>query len=235
MVSTQTAPATQAPSPTLAKPTLDDSLAALKMSLGKMAPDLKYDVNGDGVVDTTDYTGLQKAYLGKDPGFAFSQGAGFASPSSKTADDYATEARQNQERIAAEQKETDRRQTLLADAQKLNGIVNADLVANNPNLTPQQLASLAQKNYWSNESEAFSRVMSGMESGKAQLKTRSLGADEFGNDMSELVLTTGEHPGYDTLVLRPTAQPGIYQFGTPNQVAGGTISGIIQADPEKGT
>lgn len=92
-----------------------------------------------------------------------------------------------------------------------------------------------QRAYWSNESEAFSRVMSGMESGKAQLKTRSLGADEYGNDMSELVLTTGEHPGYDTLVLRPTAQPGIYQFGTPNQVAGGTISGIIQADPEKGT
>ena len=240
MAPTQTAPTTQAPvaapppAPTLATPSLDDSLAALRMALGKQAPDLKYDVNGDGKVDETDHKGLHQAYLGKDPGFAFVSDA-FRAEKARTPQEYADETKAYQDRVAAQQKETERQSTLLADAQKLNGIVNADLVANNPNLNPQQLASLAQKNYWSNESEAFSRVMSGMESGKAQLKTRSLGADEFGNDMSELVLTTGEHPGYDSLVLRPTAQPGIYQFGTPNQVAGGTISGIIQADPEKGT
>jgi len=215
-------------------PTLSDVLYALKITTGKQPFDAKYDVNGDGSVNTADVMGLQKAYLGKDPGFAFA-GDGFLSPSTKTAADYAAENQANQERIAAEQKETERRQTLLADAQKIYGNVTPELVANNPNLTPQQLASLATKNYWSNESEAFSRVMAGMENGKTKLETQSLGTDEFGNEMTRLVLTTKENPGYDTIELRPTSQPGVYQFGTPNQVAGGTIQGVIQADPAKGT
>lgn len=215
-------------------PTLSDALYALKIATGKQPFDAKYDVNGDGSVNTADVMGLQKAYLGKDPGFAFA-GDGFLSPFSKTAEEYAAENQANQERIAAEQKETERRQTLLADAQKIYGNVTPELVANNPNLTPQQLASLATKNYWSNESEAFSRVMAGMETGKTKLETQSLGTDEFGNEMTRLVLTTKENPGYDTIELRPTSQPGVYQFGTPNQVAGGTIQGVIQADPAKGT
>lgn len=215
-------------------PTLSDALYALKIATGKQPFDAKYDVNGDGSVDTSDYIGLQKAYLGKDPGFAF-VGDAFLSPSTKTAEEYAAIEKANQERIAAEQKETERRQTLLADAQKIYGNVTPELVANNPNLTPQQLASLATRNYWSNESEAFSRVMAGMETGKTKLETQSLGTDEFGNEMTRLVLTTKENPGYDTIELRPTSQPGVYQFGTPNQVAGGTIQGVIQADPAKGT
>ncbi len=216
------------------KPTLSDYIAAANIASGKRPFDAKYDVNGDGVVNDIDAVGLDNARRGKDPGFAFF-GDAFLSPSTKTAADYAAENQANQERIAAEQKETERRQTLLADAQKIYGNVTPELVANNPNLTPQQLASLATKNYWSNESEAFSRVMAGMETGKTKLETQSLGTDEFGNEMTRLVLTTKENPGYDTIELRPTSQPGVYQFGTPNQVAGGTIQGVIQADPAKGT
>lgn len=215
------------------KPTLSDVLYALKITTGKNPFDAKYDVNGDGEITTADVLGLQKSYLGKDPGFAFANNT-FLSPSTKTAEDYAAEEKVNQERIAAEQKETERRQALLSDAQKLNGLVSADLVANNPNLNAQQLASLAQRNYWSNESEAFSRVMTGMENGTAQLKEVEIGADEWGTPIKQLVITTGEHTGYDTLYLRPTSQEGVYQFSTPNQVAGGTITGVIQADPKTG-
>ncbi len=216
------------------KPTTSDVIAASRIEAGRNPYDAKYDVNGDGVVDITDVQGLNKASVGKDPGFAF-VGDIFFAEKAKTPQEYAAIQTANQERIAAEQKETERRQTLLADAQKIYGNVTPELVANNPNLTPQQLASLATKNYWSNESEAFSRVMAGMETGKTKLETQSLGTDEFGNEMTRLVLTTKENPGYDTIELRPTSQPGVYQFGTPNQVAGGTIQGVIQADPEKGT
>lgn len=215
------------------KPTLSDVLYALKITTGKNPFDAKYDVNGDGEITTADVLGLQKAYVGKDPGFAFANNT-FLSPSTKTAEQYAAESKANEERIAAEQKETERRQALLSDAQKLNGLVSADLVANNPNLNAQQLSSLAQRNYWSNESEAFSRVMTGMENGTAQLKEVEVGADEWGTPIKQLVITTGEHTGYDTLYLRPTSQEGVYQFSTPNQVAGGMISGVIQADPKTG-
>ncbi len=215
------------------KPTLQDTLDALKIFTGKKEFDAMYDVSGDGKVDLTDVLGLQKAYAGKDPGFAFS-GDSFSSPSTRTAADYAAEEKANQERIAAEQKETERRQALLADAQKMNGLVTADLVANNPNLTAQQLSSLAQKNYWSNESEAFSRVMTGMENGTAKLKEVEVGADEWGTPITQLALTTGERPGFDTLYLRPTNQEGVYQFSTYNQKAGGNIHGIVQADPKTG-
>ncbi len=215
------------------KPTTNDVIAASRIEAGRNPYDAKYDVNGDGVVDITDVQGLNKASVGKDPGFAF-VGDIFFAEKAKTPQEYAAIEKANQERIAAEQKETERRQTLLADAQKIYGNVTPELVANNPNLTPQQLASLATKNYWSNESEAFSRVMAGMETGKTKLETQSLGTDEFGNEMTRLVLTTKENPGYDTIELRPTSQPGVYQFGTPNQVAGGTIQGVIQADPAKG-
>ena len=207
------------------KPTLSDFFYALKINDGTNPFDAKYDVNGDGKVTFADVKGISDAYLGRDPGFVFAENT-FLSPSTKTVEDYATEEKAN--------KETERRQALLADAQKLNGLVSSDLVANNPNLTAQQLASLAQRNYWSNESEAFSRVMTGMENGTAQLKEVEVGADESGNPIKQLALTTGEHPGYDTLYLSPTSQKGVYQFSTPNQVAGGMISGVIQADPKTG-
>lgn len=214
-------------------PTLSDALYALKIATGKQPFDAKYDVNGDGTVDTTDYIGLQKAYLGKDPGFAFASDA-FISPASKTPDEYAALEKANQERIAAQEQENARRQTLLADAQKIYGNVTPELVANNPNLTAQQLASLATQNYWSNESEAFSRVMTGMQNGTAQLKQVIAGYDEGNQPIMQLAITTGEHPGYDTLYLKETPTPGVYQFSTPNQVAGGTITGVIQADPNTG-
>jgi biotin operon repressor len=215
-------------------PTLSDVLYALKITTGKQPFDAKYDVNGDGSVNTADVMGLQKAYLGKDPGFAFA-GDGFLSPFSKTAEEYAAENQANQERIAAEQKETERRQTLLADAQKIYGNVTPELVANNPNLTPQQLASLATKNYWSNESEAFSRVSDAMQKGTAEIRQIPLGADEFGYETSQLAIVDPSDPNRGRLDLRETSQPGVYQFSTPNQVAGGMIQGVIQADPAKGT
>lgn len=99
------------------KPTLSDSIYALNISLGKQPFDAKYDVNGDGSINTTDVVGLQKAYLGKDPGFAFVADS-FLSPSTKTAEEYAAENKANQERIAAEQKETDRRKTLYLTLKK---------------------------------------------------------------------------------------------------------------------
>jgi len=216
------------------KPTLQDSLTASKMFTGKMEPDLKYDVNGDGVVNLIDQMGLLKSYLGKDPGFAF-VGDAFLSPSTKTAEEYAAENRANQERIAAEQKETERRQTLLADAQKIYGNVTPELVANNPNLTPQQLASLATRNYWSNESEAFSRVSDAMQKGTAEIRQIPLGADEFGYETSQLAIVDPSDPNRGRLDLRETSQPSVYQFSTPNQVAGGMIHGVIQADPKTGT
>jgi len=95
--------------------------------------------------------------------------------------------------------------------------------------------SQRMRSYWSNESEAFSRVMSAMEKGTAQVKEISLGSDEFGNDTRQLVIVDPESPHRGRLDLRATEQPGIYQFSTPNQVAGGMIHGVIQADPSKGT
>lgn len=216
------------------KPTLQDSMTAMKMFTGKIEPDLKYDVNGDGVVNLTDQMGLLNSYLGKDPGFAFVSNV-FSSPSSKTAEEYAAENKANQERIAADQKETERRQALLADAQKISGLVNTELVANNPNLTPQQLASLATKNYWSNESEAFSRVTDAMQKGTAEIRQIPLGTDEFGNMANQLAIVDPSDPNRGRLDLRETSQPNVYQFATTNDVAGGMIKGVIQADPSKGT
>ncbi len=214
------------------KPTLSDSIYALNISLGKQPFDAKYDVNGDGSINTTDVVGLQKAYLGKDPGFAFVADS-FLSPSTKTAEEYAAENKANQERIAAEQKETDRRKTLLSDAQKIFGGVTSDLVDKNPNFSAKQLANLATRNYWSGESEAFSRVMTAMENGTAKL-VKTGGYDMDGNPYEGLSITSGDSPGYDTLNLTPTGTPNVYQFSTGNQVAGGTISGVIVANPETG-
>lgn len=207
------------------QPTLSDVLYALKITTGKNPFDAKYDVNGDGEVTTADVLGLQKAYVGKDPGFAFANNT-FVSPSTKTAEDYAAEAKANQERIAAEQAETARRQTLLTDAQKLNGLVSSDLVANNPNLTAQQLASLAQRNYWSNEAPAFGSLMSAMENGTAQVKNV-----QIDNEYSELQLIS---PDGTSVPLRSTPQEGVYQFSVYNPTAGGTITSVIQADPATG-
>lgn len=207
------------------KPTLDDVLTAIKISNDKLPFNAKYDVNGDGKVTDADATGLNKAYTGVDPGFFFKSDF-FASPSKKTAEDYAAEAKANEERIAAEQKETERRQALLSDAQKLNGLVSADLVANNPNLNAQQLASLAQRNYWSNEAPAFGSLMSAMENGTAQVKNV-----QIDNEYSELQLIS---PDGTSVPLRATPQEGVYQFSVYNPTAGGTITSVIQADPATG-
>jgi hypothetical protein len=216
------------------KPTTSDVIAASRIEAGSNPYDAKYDVNGDGVVDITDVQGLNKASVGKDPGFAF-VGDIFFAEKAKTPQEYAAIEKANQERIAAEQKETERRQTLLADAQKIYGNVTPELVANNPNLTPQQLASLATRNYWANESEAFARVSDAMQKGTAQLKELSLGTDEFGNEMRQLAIVDPADPNRGRLDLRETSQPGVYQFSTRNQVADGMIHGVIQADPKTGT
>lgn len=205
------------------KPTLQDVLNAQRMYMGKMPFDLKYDVDGSGKVDLNDVLGIQKASLGKDPGFVFATDT-FLSPVNKTAEDYAKEKQQAEEKRIADEKETARQKTLLAEAQKLSGSVTADMVAKNPSMTAQQLASLAQKNYWSNESEAFSRVMTAMENGTAKLISTEDG----------LAITEGGHPGYDTLYLNPTNEPNVYSFSTRNQVAGGNIHGVIAADPKTG-
>jgi hypothetical protein len=93
--------------------------------------------------------------------------------------------------------------------------------------------SQTAKKYWSGESEAFSRVMTAMENGTAKL-VKTGGYDMDGNPIEGLSITSGDSPGYDTLNLTPTGTPNVYQFSTGNQVAGGTISGVIVANPETG-
>lgn len=212
------------------KPDLSDTLTALKMHLGKIEPDLKYDVDGNGIVDLVDALGLQKAYLGKDPGFVFADNAYFQSPSTKTAADYAAEKKANEDRVAAEKAEADRRQKLLEDANKYTaknvaGAVTAEEVRANPNMTAEQLANKHVMDYWGSQSEAYSRVMDAMNKGTAK----------FIETEDGLAITAGGHPGYDTLQLRATSQPGVYQFSTYNQVAGGNIHGLIAGDPKAGT
>ena len=216
------------------KPTSSDVIAASRIEAGRNPYDAKYDVNGDGVVDITDVQGLNKASVGKDPGFAF-VGDIFFAEKAKTPQEYAAIQTANQERIAAEQKETERRQTLLSDAQKIYGNVTPELVANNPNLTPQQLASLGARNNWVGQSEAFSRVSDAMQKGTAEIRQISLGTDEFGYETRQLAIVDPSDPNRGRLDLRETSQPGVYQFTTPNDVAGGMIQGVIQADPAKGT
>ena len=119
-------------------------------------------------------------------------------------------------------------QILASGNQGNNGlrVTKADLT-NNPDKTAQQLANDKVVGYWSNESEAYSRVINAANTNPDKLK---FGTDENGN----ITLSTGEHPGYDTLTLTPTGQPGVYQFSTSNQVAGGNIHGVIGADPTTG-
>ncbi|UOF77134.1 hypothetical protein [Caudoviricetes sp.] len=99
-------------------------------------------------------------------------------------------------------------------------------VLNNPDLTPQQLANKKVIEYWSNESEAFSRVINAANTSPEKLKVI--------NTENGLALTTGEHPGYDTLYLNPTGQPNVYNFTTYNQKAGGNIHGVIGVNPDTG-
>lgn len=99
-------------------------------------------------------------------------------------------------------------------------------VLNNPNSTPQQLANKKVIEYWSNESEAFSRVINAANTNPEKLKVI--------NTENGLALTTGEHPGYDTLYLNPTGQPNVYSFSTYNQVAGGNIHGVIGVNTDTG-
>jgi hypothetical protein len=91
------------------------------------------------------------------------------------------------------------------------------------------------KDYWSNESEAFSRVMSAMENGTAKLKQVENGYDDFGFPVMQLAMVAPNgNPGYDRLFLEPTGQDNVYKFRTGNQVAGGFIHGVIAADPKTG-
>jgi biotin operon repressor len=225
------------------KPTTSDVIAASRIEAGRNPYDAKYDVNGDGVVDITDVQGLNKASVGKDPGFAF-VGDIFFAEKAKTPQEYAAIEKANQERIAAEQKETERRQGLIADARdyanKYHGFYGGtategieNLVASNPNLTAGQLASLSTKNTWAKQVPVFSRVMEAMENGTAKLEEISLGSDEFGNDMRQLVIGNPKDPN-SYLNLRETSQPGVYQFSTFNPTSAGTLSGVIQADPKTG-
>jgi hypothetical protein len=99
-------------------------------------------------------------------------------------------------------------------------------VLNNPNSTPQQLANKKVIDYWSNESEAFSRVINAANTSPEKLKVI--------NTENGLALTTGENPGYDTLYLNPTGQPNVYNFTTYNQKAGGNIHGVIGVNADTG-
>lgn len=94
--------------------------------------------------------------------------------------------------------------------------------------------SQTARDYWSRESEAFSRVMGAMEAGTAELKQMPVGTNDWGDTVTQLAITAGGHPGYDTLFLTPTSQENVYQFSTRNQVAGGAIHGVIAADPKTG-
>jgi hypothetical protein len=51
------------------KPTVTDTLTALKMYLGKIPMDSSYDTNGDGKITLTDVLNLQKSVAGKDVTF----------------------------------------------------------------------------------------------------------------------------------------------------------------------
>lgn len=117
---------------------------------------------------------------------------------------------------------------LLAAGNNGNNVLRATKsdVANN--LSAQQIANNKVIGYWSNESEAFSRVINAINTSPEKIKFIR---DEGGNLAA---ITTGEHPGYDTLGLTPTGQKGVYQFTTYNQVAGGNISGALIADPTTG-
>lgn len=222
------------------KPTLDDTLAALKMYLGKSAVDTRYDVNGDGSVNLNDVLGLQKASLGKDPGFAFTSG-GFLSPVNRTVEDYAAEKKASEERQAAEAKETARQKTLLEEANKYTaknatGAVTMEDVKANPNMTAEQLANKHVMDYWSGQSEAYSRVMKAMNDGTAKFAQIPSGVDQDGYQVSVLGLTSDpSNPNSNnSLTLTPTGTPNVYQFSTHNQVAGGNIHGLIAGNPETG-
>ena len=223
------------------KPILTDSLTALKMYLNKVEPDLKYDVDGSGKVDLQDVLGLQKAYLGKDPGFAFAEDSYFQSPSTKTAADYAAEKQAEQERQAAEEAENQRLQKLLEDANKYTaknatGAVTMEEVKANPNMTAEQLANKHVMNYWSGQSEAYSQVMKAMNDGTAKFTQVPSGVDEYGYTVGVLGITADpDNPtSNNSLTLSPTGTPNVYQFSTYNQVAGGNIHGLIAGDPKTG-
>lgn len=289
------------------KPDLSDTLTALKMHLGKVEDDLKYDIDGNGTVDLNDVLGLQKAHLGKDPGFAFAENSYFQSPSTKTAADYAAEKKAEEDRIAFEKAEAakyaDVRLQQLSEfknkvgEEKLNtlaanqgrtrnywaytwGLEPAEVneylrkkddvakwetapselkqkyadanklsqqgrnpmettfktIVDNPNLSPQQLANKTIVDYWSGQSEAYSRVMKAMNDGTAKFTQVPSGVDEYGYTVTTLGLTSDpKNPNSNnSLTLTPTGTPNVYQFSTYNQVAGGNIHGLIAGNPETG-
>ena len=109
-------------------------------------------------------------------------------------------------------------------------------VNDNLDLTPQQLANNTVVNYWSQQSEPYSRVMSAINDGTAKFSRMVVGSDEGGNDVTELVLTTDPaRPAWNnSITLKPTNQPNVYQFSVYNQVAAGNISGVLVGNPETG-
>lgn len=129
---------------------------------------------------------------------------------------------------AALQSKIDQANAILAAGNYPNNAmrVSADFAQKNPDFTPQQLANQTVTGYWSNESEAYSRVINAVNNNPEKIKFIPYGEG--------FEITTGEHPGYDTLYLKPTSQPGVYEFSTYNQKAGGNIHGVIGADPTTG-
>lgn len=95
--------------------------------------------------------------------------------------------------------------------------------------------SQTARNHWAGQSDAFSRVSDAMQRGTAQIRQIDLGTDEFGYMARQLAIVDPADPNRGRLDLRETSQPGVYQFTTTNDVAGGMIQGFIQADPAKGT
>ncbi len=103
----------------------------------------------------------------------------------------------------------------------------------NPSLTAQQLANKTVVDFYSAHSEPYSRVMKGIGDGSTKF-VQSTALDGDGNPIDQYQLTTGEHPGYDTLNLTATGSPNVYKFMTSNQLAGGHINGYLYIDPTTG-
>ena len=97
-------------------------------------------------------------------------------------------------------------------------------------------SDLTVVNYWSERSEPYCRVMSAINDGTAKFSRMVVGADEGGNDITELVLTTDpKNPVWqNSLTLRPTDKPNVYQFSVYNQRDAGNISGVLVGNPETG-
>ena len=114
--------------------------------------------------------------------------------------------------------------------------VTKSTVIDNPNLNAQQLANKTVVDYWSKQSEPYSRVISAINDGTAKFSRMVVGSDEGGNDITELVLTTDPaRPVWNnSLTLKSTDKPNVYTFSVYNQEAAGNIHGVLIGNPETG-